>query len=510
MQLRDYQADVIQRMRDSFARGNRRILLQAPTGAGKTVIASDMIESAADKGKRVLFLAHRRELVHQCADKLHKFGVDHGIIMAGEFLQYEYEVQVASIDTLRVRALDGQRIPLPKADLIFIDEAHRSLAPTYVRLMNEYPKAAIVGMTATPCRTDSRGLGDIYDDMVRCPSVRELTEAGHLVPVRYFAPTLPDLTGVKVTAGDYNAAQLEKAMDKRGLVGDVVSHWCQLAEGRPTVVFASGVRHSMHLRDEFLKAGISAVHIDGEMSRGDRDEAIEGVRSGRYKVVTNCMVLTEGFDEPALSCCVMARPTKSVALYLQMAGRALRPSEGKTDTLLIDHSGNLYQHGMVEDDRQWPLTTSKILPKDHKHRAELRASKMITCTKCSTVYEGQLVCPHCGHVPERRGQYVETRHGHLQRITERKIPAKAKEFSDELKRGWYGMFAGYAKEMNYSPGWAGHSFKKKFGHWPEPQHKMEAASPSPECRAYVRHLAIKFAYGKKKEAEREHRGEVRR
>lgn len=502
MQLREYQTDVIQNMRESFARGNRRIVLQAPTGAGKTVIASNMIESAADKGKRVLFLAHRRELVHQCADKLLAFGVEHGVIMAGEFLQYDYEVQVASIDTLRARALDSDRIPLPKADLIFIDEAHRSLAPTYLRLMNEYPDAAIIGMTATPCRSDNRGLGDVYEDIVRCPSVGQLTEQGHLVPVRYFAPSIPDLTGVKITAGDYNAAQLEKAMDQRQLVGDVVSHWLELAGGRPTVVFASGVKHSMHLRDEFVRAGISAVHIDGEMSRDERDRAIDGIRKGRYQVVTNCMVLTEGFDEPALSCCVMARPTKSLALYLQMAGRTLRPAKDKADTLLIDHSGNLYQHGLVEDERHWPLVTSKILPKDHKRKVEARVAKTITCTQCSRVYEGQLVCPQCGHKPQPQGRYVETRHGHLTRITERKMPVKAREFSDADKHHWYGMFLGHARQRNYADGWAKHSFKKKFGHWPEKLHESEPVDPTPECLAYIRHLAIRFAYGKRKAEER--------
>jgi superfamily II DNA or RNA helicase len=502
MELRDYQNDVVQRMRESFARGNRRIVLQAPTGAGKTVIASNMIESAADKGKRVLFLAHRRELVHQCADKLLAFGVEHGVIMAGEFLQYDYEVQVASIDTLRARALDSDRIPLPKADLIFIDEAHRSLAPTYLRIMNEYPNAAIIGMTATPCRTDNRGLGDVYEDIVRCPSVAELTKQGHLVPCKYFAPSVPDLTGIKVTAGDYNAAQLEKAMDQRKLVGDVITHWLELAEGRPTVVFASGVKHSLHLRDEFVRAGVSAVHIDGEMSREDRDKAIKGIREGRYKVVTNCMVLTEGFDEPALSCCVMARPTKSLSLFLQMAGRTLRPASGKEDTLLIDHSGNVYAHGLVKADRDWPLVTSKVLPKDHKHKIEARVARTITCTNCSHVYEGQLVCPHCGHKPEMKGRYVETKHGHLTRLTERKMPVKARQFSDADKHYWYGMFRGYAKERGYADGWAGHSFKKKFGHFPERLHFSEPLKPTPECVAYIRHLAIRYAHGKRKAEER--------
>lgn len=505
MKLRDYQLEVIDGLRREIGRGAKRILLQAPTGAGKTVIAAEIIEKAADKGKRVLFLAHRRELVKQCESKLFSFGVDHGIIMAGEFLQMEYEVQVASIDTLRARALNSDKMPLPRADVIFIDEAHRSLAESYLRVLNAYPKAIVIGMTATPIRTDGRGLGDVYESIVRCPSVAELTAQGYLVPVQYYAPTIPDLTGVRKTAGDYNAADLERAMDKRELVGDIVSHWMALGENRPTIVFASGVQHSIHLRDEFEKAGISAAHIDGDTSREARDEVINGLKAGRFKVVTNCMVLTEGFDEPSLSCCVLARPTKSLGLFLQMGGRVLRPDIGKTDTILIDHSGNLYEHGLIEDDHAWPLTSSKALPKNHVAKVKERMSKTITCKACGHLYEGQIVCPKCGHKPAREGRYVETRHGHLTRLDKSSRKAVEKVFTDQEKLNWYGMFIQYGRERGYKNGWSAHAFNKKFGHFPtqDIHDRAFAVPPSDECKAYIKHLSIRYAKGSSRATERQ-------
>lgn len=500
IKLRDYQLAAMEDARQAFGYGNRRIVLVAPTGSGKTVVAAGLTRSAVEKEKRVLFLAHRRELVKQCEKKLLDFGVDNGVIMAGEDVQYDYEVQVASIDTLRARALRSDRIPLPPADLIIIDEAHRSLAPTYLELMKEYPRAAIIGLTATPVRGDGSGLGHIYDAMVQCPSVRELTEMGFLVPARYFAPTIPDLTGVKVVRGDYDAKQLEKAMNQRAPVGDVIENWGRIAPDRPTIVFASGVRHSIHLRDEFIKAGVRAVHVDGEMSRHDRDKAIGGLLDGTYQVVTNCMVLTEGFDMPELSCCVLVRPTKNIGLYLQMAGRVLRPSEGKEDTIIIDHSGNVYAHGLVADDHDWQLDEGEPLrqrkPRDHQSE-----QRFITCVKCCTVYSGQRQCPHCGYTPERKGKYLETKHAVLTEVdaTARKS-AKKKTYTAEEKQRWYSMLMCHAQGNKKSSGWVAHTYKAKFGVWPRNM-KPTLLTPDVEVKGFIRHRNI--AYAKRKEREKQ-------
>lgn len=494
--FRDYQQAAVEDARSSFAVGHKRLLLVAPTGAGKTVIAAMFAKLAVEKGNRVLFLAHRRELVKQCEDKLLKFGVDNGVIMSGEFLQMDYEVQVASIDTLRARAMKTDRMPLPPADVVIIDEAHRSLAPTYLRLMEEYPKAAIIGLTATPVRGDGKGLGHVYDDMIQCPSVAELTEMGFLVPARYFAPTIPDLTGVKVVRGDYDSRQLEEAMNKRRPVGDVIENWAKICPDRPTIVFASGVKHSIHLCDEFKKAGVRAVHVDGNMTALERDAAIEGLKNGTYQVVTNCMVLTEGFDMPELSCCVLVRPTKNIGLYLQMAGRVLRPTPDKKDTIIIDHSGNVYEHGFVEDDHGWQLDEGAPMRDPVDRQRERKEAKQVTCVKCANVYSGQRACPNCGHIPQMRGQAIETRHAELYEVKDRE-PAKKEKHTKEQKQEWYSMLMHYAKEKGRSEGWVAHTYKAKFGVWPRGMDSKVTTEPSIEVKAYIRHRNI--AYAKRRE-----------
>ncbi len=261
--LRPYQHDLVARTHEAVAGRRRRIIWVAPTGSGKTVIVSEYIRQAVARGQRVLFLAHRRELIYQAQQKLYDNGVDAGIILAGHPPRPGEPVQIASVQTLWARAMRTRTIDLPRADLVVIDEAHHCRAKTYRRIIEAYPGAVILGMTATPCRGDGRGLGNVFDCMVECPPVQELIDLGFLVPTKVYAPVVPDLKGVRVEKGDYAKGQLAERMNQGELVGDIITHWLRLSERRKTVVFASGVAHSVHIRDEFRRAGIMAEHIDG-------------------------------------------------------------------------------------------------------------------------------------------------------------------------------------------------------------------------------------------------------
>jgi DNA repair protein RadD len=275
-ELRPYQREVMERFDAEVAAGRRRVLLVAPTGSGKTVIAGAIMAGTASAGGRVLFLAHRRELIQHASQKLYAVGIDHGVIQAGFPTRPGESVQVASISTLHARAIRTRTMDLPAADLVIVDEAHHTPARTYRRLLAAYPEAVILGLTATPCRGDGRGLGNAFDTLIECPPVAELISAGYLVPTRVYAPTRPDLTGVKVERGDYVEKQLAARMDVGQLIGDIVSHWHRLAERRHTVVFATGVAHSVHLRDEFRRSGVWAEHLDGTTPAEERDR-----RAGR-------------------------------------------------------------------------------------------------------------------------------------------------------------------------------------------------------------------------------------
>ena len=329
MELREYQRDVLNNIIRSNRKGHKRIVLQMATGGGKTICAAALIEYYVNEGKRVLFLAHRRELIIQASDKLDQFNVTHGIIMANMPQNIFANVQVASIDTLRARALDGKKLKMPEADLIVIDECHRSLSRTYIRLIDYYKEALVVGLTATPVRSDGTGLGVIYTDMVQAVSIKELVASGNLVNAKYYSPTIPDLRKVGTVAGDYNGKDLAHTMDKPKLVGDIVQSWLHIAKGKSTIVFASGVKHSKHLKECFVDAGVLAAHLDGTTPNDERVEILRQFHAGEITVICNCMVLTEGFDAPRAEVCVLARPTKSPSLYIQMVGRVLRPYEGK-------------------------------------------------------------------------------------------------------------------------------------------------------------------------------------
>lgn len=489
-ELRPYQLEVIEELKAQ----PRRKVLTAPTGSGKTVIAAELIRAAVADGKRVIFVAHRRELIHQAADKLADFGIEAGVILAGEPSDPDALVQVASVQTLWQRAMVRKTEQLPPADLVVIDEAHHCRAKTYRELIEKYPDAAIIGLTATPCRADGRGLGNVFEAMVECPPVQALIELGFLVPTRVFAPSTPDLEGVHTRHGDYVEKELAERVDRPELVGDIVVHWHRLSGRRKTVVFATGVAHSIHLRDEFRKSGVLAEHIDGKTPKDERDGILRRLSSGEVELVTNCAVLTEGWDQPDVSCIVLARPTRQMGLYRQMIGRVLRPHPGKDHALVLDHAGAVFRHGLVEEPVEWTLDADK------RAEAPVHAARgmsphgpkaLCTCQKCSAVRIGGKPCPVCGHMPRRLGQGVEVLEGELAQV-DRQGRLHPCQFSEEQKRTFHRMLLGIALDRGHKPGAAAHRFKARFGHWPLDR-AVEPLPPNAEALAWDRHCRIRYA-----------------
>lgn len=420
MELRPYQLDAIEGLRAELRAGKRRLILQASTGAGKTVIASEMIRSAAERGKSVLFVAHARELVRQCHRKLEEFGVRAGIIMRGEVPDSFAGVQVCSKDTLR-SWLKRKKIDRPKCDVLFYDEAHRSLGPTFLAISRDHPDAVVIGLTATPARGDGRGLGELYDGMVQVCPMAELIKLGFLVPCRVFAPYRPDLKGLRVTKSDYVLNSLQKRMDRNDLIGDIVDHWKELASDRQTIVFASGVQHSIHLKDQFIAAGVPAAHVDGKTPTEERDDTFRMFLSGDVQVLCNCDVASEGTDLPIASCCVLARPTKSIVKYKQMVGRVMRPWPGKEDALILDHSGCVFAHGFPDEEVPWSLDGRKTIQQAIADNNAARPKREATvCKKCYCAYFG-MHCPNCGEAAPRRGRNVQTVDGELVEVNRGKV-----------------------------------------------------------------------------------------
>ena len=486
--LRDYQEKAIKDIRSQFSRGKKRILLVSPTGSGKTVVACEIIKLAMKKDSHCLFVANRRILVNQCSNKLRENGISHGVMMAGKTSNALSAVQVASIQTFisRKKDLDWDFIR-PYGDLLIIDEAHRSTSKSFLELLDEYPASLVIGLTATPIRNDGAGLGNIYDEIVESSSIKKLTEKGWLVPERFVAPTMPDLKGVKITGGDYNPKQLDERMNTTQLTGDIVTHWIKFGKGRPTVAFASSIAHSKYIANVFRHNGVEAGHIDGEMSELEREIVLDDYERGRIEVLSNCQVLSEGFDSPRTSCIILARPTRSYPLYLQMIGRSLRPFENKKDTLVIDHSGAVYRHGFLSDIPEWVLTKKKLKPKEKKLKLAEK-TQPFTCTQCDTVYKPtkeNKSCPECGHTLEKKERVILIKQGRLKEVV--KVPDSTAE-----KNQFLAELTFVCKQKNYNIGWASHKFKEKYGHWPYTK-KVVPTPPSEKTLKFLQYLNIKRA-----------------
>jgi superfamily II DNA or RNA helicase len=412
---RAYQHDAVERLRVEVGKGIRRLILQASTGAGKTIMACLVISSAVAKGSRVLFLAHARELIYQCSNKLATSGIEHGIIMRGDGYNLDRPVQVASKDTLISRAIRNGKLGLPPAELVVVDECHLSMAKCYLELLNRYPKAVILGLTATPARKSGKGLGDYYKTLVCAIPSSELIRLGYLVRTICYAPYRPDLKGVHTRNGDYAEEEVGRRMDKPQLIGDIVEHWKRLGNDRQTIVRATGIRHSQNIRDAFLQAGIKAEHVDGNTPAEERDQLLRAFAKGDIRVLTNCNVINVGFDCPAASCLIDADPTKSYVKFRQGAGRIQRPYPEKADALYLDHAGNIHRHGLPDADVEWSLKET-----EHAYRPkEQTGPRLIECPQCRLVSQATAVCPGCGYrfeKPISQGREIKQRDGQLVEI----------------------------------------------------------------------------------------------
>lgn len=424
--LDDYQIELIERARDELKRcvapRRKRCLMVLPTGGGKTVVASEIIRRAVAQGSRILFLAHRRELINQTAAKLKSFGVEPGIIMGSEPRALQRLVQVASVQTLA-----RNRDLLQHVDIIFLDEAHHAAADQYEEILSWYPQAVVLGLTATPWRMDGRGLADVFDvhAMVRTP--KQLKEEGWLVPVGGWEFESIDTSKARVQGGDFAAKDLSEEAMKLRVVGNIVEEWQRRSGGGRTIVFCVSVEHSKLVAAKFREAGVAAEHIDGEMHKLERDAVLARLKSGATRVVCNCNVLTEGFDCPALEVCVLARPTLSTSLYLQMVGRVLRTvcfdcgarnkwtneactacgsTNLKRHARIHDHSGCLAAHRHPYRERDYSPATSTKARREDIEDLQLATVNRKVCRSCKSVRVGY-PCDNCGYAPTPRELKVE-------------------------------------------------------------------------------------------------------
>jgi superfamily II DNA or RNA helicase len=427
-QLRPYQTQALDNVSAHWRLGARSVLLVSPTGSGKTTIGAEAIRRTTERGKKSLWLAHRRELIGQAFDRLTSEGIACGVIMADDKRANDSApVQVCSVDTLTAR---GAR---PPADLVIWDEAHHCAAATWRDLLGDYSNSWHLGLTATPERGDKSSLGDMFEEMVVGASVKQLVADGFLVESQVLAPTIKTKTKTDSLGGMLAMSPVE-AFER-------------YAENQQTVVYCRFVEHAHQYAQQFIDAGIPAAAIDGSMHQVDRDRILSAFAKGEIKVVLNVYVLTEGWDVPATSCCIIARNIGHAGMYLQMAGRVLRPAPNKKMATIVDLAGSTLEFGLPDDERTYSLRGKAISTRE----------KLSVCKVCGFADPGR-PCERCGYesvameIPPVA--FLASNEGTLEVIGQRIMPS-------EIDRDLLAVITRHCLQRGHKHGWIYHAYRKQ-------------------------------------------------
>ena len=454
MKLRPYQEELINKTRSLMKDGVKSIIIQSPTGSGKTLLTAHMLKSAASKGLSSWFIVHRRELIKQSVAAFSVEDIPHGVIAAGFYPKRNELVQIASIQTLAKRFHN-----LRKPKLIVWDECQHNAAKSWDKIFKMFPDAYHIGLTATPERLDGKGLGQYFSKMVHGPSVQWLIENKFLSPYRLFAPTSLNLSGLHIRMGDYIQSETQAAVDKPTITGCAIEHYKKHAFGKRALIFAVSVAHSKHVVAQFNAAGIEAEHVDGETSYEQRDNSIRDFKNGTLKILSNVNLFGEGFDVPAIEALIILRPTMSLALFLQMIGRSLRPMEGKEHAIIFDHASNTEKFGLPDDIRTWSLEGAI---KSRKSTEDGPTLSVRVCPSCFAACRSPIaVCPFCGftfpvesrQVEEKKGELTEVDLG-LARKAKKREQGRAETYEELLD-------VAYKRGYKYPKQWVGYIIKAR-------------------------------------------------
>lgn len=466
IELRPYQQQAVNDIRQSYRNGNKNVVFVLPTGMGKTETFIYMAQQAINNGKRVYFLVHKKNLVKQISERCKKYGLRHGFIAGGMPKQYYLPAQVCSVQSLKNRI---EEVPLP--DLIIIDEAHHSNAGTWKAILDFYEQQQktiyVLGVTATPWRSDGQGLGDVFFDMVLGPAPAEGVKMGNLVmPEYYNFKPLADFSKIKKDKnGEYKADDLFKEMDKPAITGNAVDEYKRLAAYQPAIYSCVNIKHAENVAIAFRDAGFVSVAVHGKLDDSDIKKAFDGLGNGSIHVVTFCDLISEGTDIPAIAVVGMLRRTMSLSLYLQIVGRGLRPCEGKERCLILDHVGNQKLHGHPLKTRDWSL---EGLPKRKRKQSEQLEDdeEYADCPECLRTYERtNLTCPYCGaEQPKRIFAEIEQVEGiavkdetTLEELLKERKQRKLQEGACQTLKDLYEL----AQQRGYKPKWAYYRFESR-------------------------------------------------
>lgn len=483
--LYEDQEEFVDKLRAALREGYKSVLGVASPAFGKTVVAGYITSEAKKKtGGSVWFLVHRKNLLRQTSQSFWKAGIEHGLITSGK-RRSELPVQVGTIGTVHSRYPS-----MTPPTILFIDEAHLAKGRMFETVIEwALSKGSIViGLTGTPQRLDCKPL-DIFQVMIEAKSTGWLIAQGRLSGYEiYSTPNLPDVSAVKKSGGDLNREQLAAVMDTKSIVGDAITHWQRYANGLITVCYCVNVQHSKHTAAAFNAAGIPAVHVDADTTAAELKEACEGLADGKYKVLCNCELVIEGFDLSAqvgkditLECCILLRPTESLARYLQMVFRTLRKKD--RPAVILDHAGCVWKHGLPDDEREWSLQGQK---KGKRKAADEEPDLQIQqCLECYHVFKaGPDKCPSCGMALPRKGRpEIEVIEGELEKIDVSQIRKERKQEQGQARTLRELIELGLRRGMNKPAEWSAITLAARKGGKPKPADFLEARKMLAEIQA---------------------------
>ncbi|MFI3206724.1 MAG: DEAD/DEAH box helicase [Clostridia bacterium] len=430
MELREYQQKLIDDIKLELTNGSKSILAVLSCGGGKSIIQAMIAKGATDKGNRVLFLVHRKELCEQIRDTFRRCRVDMNLCT------------VAMVQTISKKITK-----ISKPQLIITDEAHHCYSNSYIKIYDYFSGIIKLGFTATPIRMNEGGLGKIFDKLITSVTTKWLVENNFLSPYEYYSVRLIDTENIHVKRGEYDAREVAELVENNFFYGETLTNYEKLANGKKTIIYCATVEQSKQTIQEFKDKGYKAEHIDGTTPKGERARLVEKFRNNQISILSNVDLFGEGFDIPDCECVILLRPTKSLTLFIQQSMRSMRYKADKT-AIIIDHVGNVYEHGLPDDEREWTLK-----PKKQK---EKEIVKIKECEKCyKVISSSSTVCKYCGHVflkiiNEKKEK--ETVDLELERITRDEIlAAKPYAYVDEI--GTFDDLVKFQKAKKYQFGW---------------------------------------------------------
>ena len=460
--LRDYQQETIDKIYQSMKHGHKRIIVQQPPRTGKTVIMAEIARRTTVKSNRVMFIIHRKEVLTQAK---------------ATFQQQKVNMKLTTMGM--VQSLTRHTKELTTPQLIFVDEAHHALAKSYRKILDAFPNAYVLYFTATPIRTGHDQLDQVADDIIVGQSIKWLTNHHFLAPFRYYGLGDIDRSKLRKQNGDYSSSSMDEALNHQ-IYGHIVQQYQRLAKGKQAVVYCHSTESAKKVTQQFHEVGITAAEIDGNTDQNVRDKLVQQFRDRQLTILANVNLFTEGIDLPNVDCVIMARPTSSLALYLQFSMRCLNPRKGKT-AIIIDHVDNFLNFGLPDNDRDWKQA---IVTKDKRKTANSdNGPALAQCSYCfGTFYRKDIhdgCCPLCGHALEKENKDYKIVNVDLQEIKENQAVKHRKQLVQKILNDQVianvadkspgqlhtlKEFQAYAELHNYSPGWAWYQFNNRRNH----------------------------------------------